>query len=586
MIAGGAEQISMLEMAIPRPQRWQTPFGAMTDADIARVLQLPAFAAMDPARFAAPITLDGIIRHDTRLVRFEDADIVVRAGDYGNSAFLILSGSLRVVLPPGLPPELLGRAPEHSKQNWSALAQLWRNPRLPEVRDATRYLQTSQVGLRGAGAGPRIFLQDVPAMMDRYQTTTMGVGEIFGEIAALGRSQRLVTVLADGEVELLEIRWQGLRDIRLRDDAFRRHVDNLYRERSLQGHLQATALFRHLPPDVLAAIASETLFETYGNFDWHASYKRFAAEPPEVRLAREPVVVSEGDYPDGLLLIRSGFGRVTQRFNHGERTLRYLGRGSVFGLDEILHNWETGKSTPLWSTLRAVGYTDVLRVPTATVERHVLRTLPPEALREVRNTLTAALTGRAEAPAAPSIGATAKLDPDLLEMLVDYRYINGTAAMVINLDRCTRCDACVEACAMGHGNNPRFIRHGQRYGPVMVANACMHCADPVCMIGCPTGAIHRAAGGGQVLINDDTCIGCATCANSCPYDNIRMVEVRDQTGQFILDQSTQQPIRKATKCDLCLDQPDGPACQRACPHDALARIDLRDLPKFAEWVNR
>ena len=205
--------------------------------------------------------------------------------------------------------------------------------------------------------------------MARCQTNTMDVGEIFGEIAALGRTQRLVTVLADGAAELLEIRWQGLRDIRLRDDAFRHHVDELYRERSLQGHLRETALFRRLPGDVLAAIAAETLFETYGNFDWHTSYKRFAADPPEVRLTREPVVVAEGDYPDGLLLIRSGFGRVTQRFNHGERTLRYLGRGGVFGLDEILRNWETGGSAPLGSTLRAVGYTDVLRVPTATVER-------------------------------------------------------------------------------------------------------------------------------------------------------------------------------------------------------------------------
>ena len=60
----------------------------------------------------------------------------------------------------------------------------------------------------------------------------------------------------------------------------------------------------------------------------------------------------------------------------------------------------------------------------------------------------------------------------------------------------------------------------------MVANACMHCVDPVCMIGCPTGAIHRESIEGQVVINDRTCVGCATCANSCPYDNIQMVEIR------------------------------------------------------------
>ena len=52
----------------------------------------------------------------------------------------------------------------------------------------------------------------------------------------------------------------------------------------------------------------------------------------------------------------------------------------------------------------------------------------------------------------------------------------------------------------------------------------VECTDPVCMIGCPTGAIHRNVEEGVVVINDDTCIGCGTCANSCPYDNIRLVE--------------------------------------------------------------
>ena len=114
----------------------------------------------------------------------------------------------------------------------------------------------------------------------------------------------------------------------------------------------------------------------------------------------------------------------------------------------------------------------------------------------------------------------------------------------------------------------------------------MHCSDPVCMIGCPTGAIHRESYTGQVVINDVTCIGCATCANSCPYDNIRMVPIRDNKGAFILDQNTNMPIEKATKCDLCIDQLGGPACQRACPHDALRRIDMRDEDKFIKWINK
>ena len=94
------------------------------------------------------------------------------------------------------------------------------------------------------------------------------------------------------------------------------------------------------------------------------------------------------------------------------------------------------------------------------------------------------------------------IEPGMLEFLVERRFMNGSATMLIDLDNCVRCDECVVACANAHNNNPRFNRHGPRYDHYMVANACMHCADPVCMIGCPTGAIHRASAEGQVIIND------------------------------------------------------------------------------------
>ena len=67
---------------------------------------------------------------------------------------------------------------------------------------------------------------------------------------------------------------------------------------------------------------------------------------------------------------------------------------------------------------------------------------------------------------------------------------------------------------------------------------------------------------------------CGTCANSCPYQNIRMVNIREESGKPLVDLQTQKPVQKATKCDFCVEQNGGPACQRACPHDALYRIDL------------
>jgi Fe-S-cluster-containing hydrogenase component 2 len=63
-----------------------------------------------------------------------------------------------------------------------------------------------------------------------------------------------------------------------------------------------------------------------------------------------------------------------------------------------------------------------------------------------------------------------------------------------------------------------------------------------------------------------------------------MVEIREPGGAFFVDEATQQPILKATKCDFCTGQLTGPACQAACPHDALVRIDMRNVAALGEWT--
>lgn len=540
-----------------RPQRWSSPFGPeMTDADVAGLLARPEFAAIQAGKFPAHAPLAGILKNDTRTVRVRAGDIVVREGDYGNSAFLILRGKLRVVLAPGLSSALLGRSPERKKSFFEALAQLWTNRSIPEVRDTQRHLAG---GLRKGddAAQARVFLQDVPAVLNEHKTAVLDEGAVFGELAALGRVPRTATVFGETDAELLEIRWQGLRDIRKYDDGWRQRIDERYRANALKVHLQATPLFAHLDGAALQDVADHTLFETYGSFDWHISYKQLAsggqADP-----AREPVIAREGDYPDGLLMVRAGFARVSTRLGSGERTLTYLGAGNHHGLTELFDAWRGNTRVSLQTSLTALGYVDVLRVPARTLEKHVFPHLPEPKER---------LESLVERP----------LSRDgVMEWLVEERFFNATRAMLIDLDRCTRCDDCVKACATAHGGNARFIRQGKRFDHWMVANACMHCIDPVCMIGCPTGAIHRSLQGGVVVINDDTCIGCSTCANSCPYDNIIMAGINDEGGRPILDPADQKPIMKATKCDLCSEQLGGPACVRACPHDALRRVDFRD----------
>lgn len=571
---------------LSRPKRWDTPFGPeMSDETVERLLDIPALRTVDASLFPQSLSLENIIRFDSRIRRFRRGDVVVLAGDYGNSVFFVTDGSLQVLLTQ--PDELSdgGNAFTRGRSKrlsvFDAMAQLWRKDEYPEVRDIEAYKRVD-LNLRADQSSDGevgLVLKDLEATLQTSETVTISreQGEMVGEIAALTRSLRTATVVAGTDCELLEMRWQGLRDIRSRDESFRRFIDDRYRERSLSQQLAETDLFRHLSREQLEIIASQSNFETYGDFEWNKDFRKSDLTDPQLVYTDEPIVAEEGHYSDGLLVVGSGFGRVTFKEGRGERTINYLSKHDVFGLRELYDQYQSEKSCALECSLRAIGYLDIIRVPTRLMEEIVLPTMPRKFLPERQ---------RKRGNSWDVIAAEYGISQATLDFFVDNRTINGTQSMLIDVDRCVGCDDCVKACANAHNNNPRFVRNGTVDDNVMVAHACMHCVDPVCLIGCPTGAIHRDQETGYVIINDLTCIGCGTCANSCPYDNIKLVEIRDQNGGFIVDSETKSPIVKATKCDFCIDQIGGPACQRACPHDALIRIDMRDRRHLAEWLSR
>jgi Fe-S-cluster-containing dehydrogenase component len=461
---------------------------------------------------------------------------------------------------------------------FQAIAQWWSNHKVPEYRDVTTYGPGSGTSQRHLGDDTRIYLQDVPALLDRYRTVSLGEGELFGELAALGRTRRTATVFAQGSVQLLEMRWQGLRDLMRKDAGFRKQIDESFRSNALRSFLASCPVFSHLAEDQesLNEVIRGADLATYGEYDKVGTFRELADEGTRTNLANEPIIAAEGDYPNGIIMVRSGLARVSRRHHNGHMTVSYLCPGQVFGYNEIAEGHSTNEPVPLKHSLRAIGFISVVTIPTPLVERHLVETLPdkPAARQD------------AQAAAQGPMLQSHHITEDFIEFLIQERFVNGTQTMLIDLDRCTRCDDCVKACATAHDNDPRFVRQGPIHQQVMVANACMHCQDPVCMIECPTGAISRHENEGIVQINDRTCIGCATCSKNCPYEAIRMVEIREQDGSFIRDSATMQPIVKATKCDLCVDQLGGPACQRACPHDALVRMDMSELDALADWQNR
>ncbi|WP_350454954.1 DMSO/selenate family reductase complex B subunit [Slackia heliotrinireducens] len=104
-----------------------------------------------------------------------------------------------------------------------------------------------------------------------------------------------------------------------------------------------------------------------------------------------------------------------------------------------------------------------------------------------------------------------------------------------------------------------------------VSAACNHCANPACVANCPTGAMQKDPETGIVQSDPEVCIGCGTCANTCPYSVPVIVE------------------QKSRKCDMCRDRVAAglrPICVDACPLRALDWGDIEELKtKYPDAVD-
>jgi CRP-like cAMP-binding protein/Fe-S-cluster-containing hydrogenase component 2 len=389
-----------------------------------------------------------------------------------------------------------------------------------------------------------VIMSDMPVDLRPSEDVLLEAGEIFGETSALSRYAVSTDVIAVRDVRCLIIRAPALRTmLKQREFAdFKRTLDDRYRERTLASHLRRV--------DLLADLGDEALDEL------RRTAQLLSFEPGNV-------IVEEGSTADAFYLVRGGYVKVAVRSGAGEIAVTYLRKGDYAGEAALLLD------EPWPYSLSALEHVELVRIDRPTFERVIAQR--PAAQTRLWETVVERLKRRGQSARNP-------LSSQVVQMAMDTGLIHGESVLLIDLTTCTRCDDCVKACADTHGGTPRFIREGIRLHDFTVATACYQCTDPVCMIGCPTGAITRPIGTLEVTINRDTCIGCENCVRRCPWGNITTVPYESP--------ALQKQINLATKCDLCMGRTDGPACVQMCPHGSAIRVNFKDLDKVSALLSR
>ncbi|MDA9432321.1 TAT-variant-translocated molybdopterin oxidoreductase [Bradyrhizobium sp. CCBAU 51627] len=190
--------------------------------------------------------------------------------------------------------------------------------------------------------------------------------------------------------------------------------------------------------------------------------------------------------------------------------------------------------------------------------------------------------------------------------------------MVIDLDSCIGCNACVAACTAENNVpvvGPDQVRAGREMHWLRIARyytgdiaeprsffepvPCMHCEDAPCEMGCPVHATtHSPEGVNQMVYN--RCIGTRTCSSYCPYKVRRFnfydyrAPAESPTHAAHNPEVTVRSRGVMEKCTYCTqrieaahvaaDKESRPirdgdvvtACQQACPTKAIVFGDIND----------
>ncbi len=434
---------------------------------------------------------------------------------------------------------------------------------------------------------PEVFIKNGEG--ENVKVAEIPAGRHFGEMSVLAGVPRSATIKAPDDLpaQVLEIQRPALRLLR-KLSKFSESLDSVY------FHYGRKSTFQEL--DVAPALSQRLIYETIGLSQFRV-------------FSKNHVLFQEGAAVDHIYIVKEGWLRRSKRrpeaaeSNDGHD---FLGGGYCFGLEGL----DGDAVWPYTATL--LGRSEVLLIPIAEIRRN--STLIDDMRKGLaRFTPTAISSEIASKPAIEEKSLSSQ------EKLINTGLVDGTNLLVMDMNLCVRCGRCSLACHKMHGQS-RLLRRGihiariEKLGkaatrPTLAPSVCLHCKDPECLTGCPTGAIGRYSSG-QIDINAGTCIGCGDCATNCPYNAISMASRKSAPPSVEADfkgklrrwlslkaDPLPPPVEQsdellAVKCNLCSGtalNPSGSmaggktpayACEENCPTGALARVNPGEY--FAE----
>ena len=449
---------------------------------------------------------------------FKSGEVICREGEYGSTAFYLVEGQARVSIASPI---------AHVKTKGAVRKFLGKlSSRLTQRQNDQREEETAQHWIHIDA--PMDLNYDNPVAM-------LGPGDLFGEMTCMSLYPRSATIRAETDCTALEM-LRNVLDIMQRNKTFRAKLDQSYRQRALDSHLRAVPVFAELTDEFIEGLRENVEL---------------------IRFTPGQVICRQGEGADSFYLVRIGFVKVSQTHPGGEMVLAYLSRGEYFGETGLLDH------TVRTATCTALDHVEVVRISAEDFAsmtqqfpgvRRKLEEVGHERVKMNEETL-------------------AVINSTPLDSFLKQGLMEAQSLLLLDLNSCTRCDACVTACADAHDGVTRLVREGLRFDHYLVATSCRQCLDPLCMVGCPVGSIRRR--NSLEVIIEDWCIGCGLCAENCPYGNINMHPFNVFTDVPGMPGMKKAMVKqKATSCDLCSEFAE-PSCVYACPHDAAHRVNPR-----------